>query len=82
MVATDIAALVQAFPNEEEREFLLEMVTPELHESAEVLDTHNREELSNVDDLEVWTNIMGRQNRRLKFIRTLYECLEGSLPND
>lgn len=66
----------------EEREFLLEMVEPTLGESESTLASHNTEVLDDMEDLESWTNTMGRQKRRLDFIKQLHGCLERSLPDD
>lgn len=79
MVKTNAAKIVEAFPGQEEREFLFEMVEPELVESKETLEGHSGEELVDVDDIEAYSNIMGRQNRRIDFLRKLFNCLERSL---
>jgi hypothetical protein len=72
------SAILVAF-NEEEREFLFEMVEPELHEGTTTLKAHDEEELVDVEDVEAWTNTMGRQNRRMTFLTELKKHLEGSL---
>ena len=78
---TRLSLVIRAFTLEE-REFLLEMVEPELSESVSTLAGHNTEELVDMEDLESWTNTMGRQKRRLDFIKQLHGCLERSLPDD
>lgn len=78
MVKTDILQMLGAF-SEEEREFLFEMVEPALHESDVTLKAHNQEELFDVEDLEDWTNIMGRQGRRIYFMQKLFQALQENL---
>jgi len=63
---------------EEEVEFLLEMVEPELHEGKQTLQIHQEEELVDVDDIESFMNNMGRQERRMKFLTELRKALERS----
>jgi hypothetical protein len=77
VVKTDVTGIVKAL-RQEEREFLFEMVEPELAESATTLDGHSGEELLCVDDIEAYSNIMGRQKRRIDFLQQLYNCLERS----
>lgn len=78
MVKTDILQMLGAF-SEEEREFLFEMVEPALHESDVTLKSHSQEELFDVEDLEDWTNIMGRQGRRIYFMQKLFQALQENL---
>ena len=82
MVKTDAEKLLEVFATGEEREFLLEMLEPEMHEGTETLQQHHQETLLDVDDIEAYTNMVGRQKRRLDFIGALYSCLEGSKPDD
>jgi hypothetical protein len=82
VITTDVEKIIEAFPGVEEREFLFEMVEPEMFESKEVLNHHNQEELTDIEDLESWTNMMGRQKRRVEFITKLHVYLGGSLPDD
>lgn len=70
------AAMVSVF-TEEEREFLLEMVEPEMVEGKETLAHHQTEALIDVDDIEAFTNNVGRQKRRMEFLEKLYKALEG-----
>lgn len=84
MVKTDESAfkLIYAFPNVEEREFLFEMVEPALQEGKLTLQVHQEEALTDVEDIEAFTNNMGRQNRRMDFLQKLYNALERSLPGE
>lgn len=79
MVRTDVEQFIKAFPLEEEREFLFEMVEPALHESDAALKYHEDETVTDVEEMEDWTNIMGRQNRRIVFLKKMYNILERSL---
>jgi hypothetical protein len=74
----DYMELIDAF-EQEEREFLFEMVEPTLDDSYKTLREHNGEELSDVEDVEAWSNIMGRQKRRIAFMEELKMWLERSL---
>lgn len=75
----DVVRLRQVIGTEEELEFLFEMVEPELHESKATLEHHRQEELVDVEDIEAFTNNMGRQGRRLVFIQALYDALREGL---
>lgn len=72
-----VAALFNVF-TQEEREFLFEMVEPELEEGKATLEGHQTETLIDVDDIEAFMNNVTRQQRRIEFLRKLYEALEGS----
>jgi hypothetical protein len=63
---------------EEEVEFLLEMVEPEMQEGKQTLAIHQQEELVDVDDIETYMNNMSRQERRMKFLTELRKALERS----
>lgn len=71
------AAMVSTF-TEEEREFLMEMLEPEIDEGKAALTYHQGELLESVDDIEAFMNNMNRQQRRMTFITNLYKVLEGS----
>jgi hypothetical protein len=79
VVKTDIYRLLAAFPDSEHREFLMEMLEPEMYEGRQTLLIHQEEELETVDDIEAFMNNMGRQKRRMVFLEGLYKLLEGSL---
>lgn len=81
MVQTDAdrhlrLALFNAF-DEEQLEFLKEMIEPEIVEGEETLKGHQEETLVDVDDIEAYTNNMGRQKRRMEFLRRMHASLES-----
>lgn len=78
MVQTDSSRILEAFPEGEHREFLVEMLVPEMDEGQLTLEDHQAEELFDVDDIEAFSNNMGRQKRRMAFIRELHTILERS----
>ena len=78
MVQTDAEYLHLAFTTEEESEFLMEMIEPEIHEGKLTLEGHLGEELESVDDIEAFMNNVTRQKRRMEFLQGLYKELEGS----
>jgi hypothetical protein len=61
----------------EEQEFLLEMVEPHLAEAREVLTDLLAEDFDTVADLETNSEMAQRQQRRIKFLETLRECIGG-----
>lgn len=78
VIQTDEHYLHLTFGTEEEREFLMEMLEPEMHEGRQTLQIHQEEELESVDDIEMFSNNMSRQQRRMTFLQKLYQALEGS----
>lgn len=73
-----LAAVMASIFTEEEREFLKEMLEPEMHQGKLTLEYHQGEALESVDDIEAFMNNMSRQQRRMKFIAELYKVLERS----
>jgi hypothetical protein len=78
VVKTDSDKIKETFPDAEDREFLMEMVEPAMHEGTQTLEYHQGEVLESVDDIEAFSNNMTRQKRRMNFLYKLYNILEGS----
>lgn len=68
--------LDHVFDNEEQ-EFLYELVESAREEAQITLLGHQEEPLEDVDDIEAMSSNVARQKRRIAFLDLLYMCLQG-----
>ena len=73
------SALLDECFDEEEREFLQELMEPALHDARETMAQHEIDagQCESAEDLAVVMASKERQRKRIKFFEILFECLEG-----
>ena len=69
--------LDECFDGHEEQEFLGELVEAALHEAHETLAAHKEDSgsVDTPDEINLYLENIQRQQRKIKFLDHLYECL-------
>lgn len=62
--------------DDEEKEFLLELIEPAFEEGEEALNVHRQELDDPEEDVEDTLWMVDRQKRRMKFLQVLHACLK------